>query len=65
MSSDRSERDIALELIDQHGDDAAFVAARRAEELRGAGGVEFAHWKRIMMAVLALRATPTKNGDTD
>src|SRR5579863_3221788 len=41
MSNDRSERQIAQELIEQHGDDAAFVAARRAEALRGAGGEEF------------------------
>jgi hypothetical protein len=65
MSNHRSERDIAQELIDRHGDDAAFVAARQAEELRGVGGEEFARWKRIMMAILELRAAQTRNGDTD
>jgi len=63
MSTDRSERDIAQELIDQHGDDAAFVAARRAEELRRAGGAEFARWKRIVMAILELRAATTRARD--
>jgi hypothetical protein len=64
MSSDRSEREIAEELIDQYGDDAPFVAARRAEELRSVGGEEFARWKRIMMDILELRAAQMRNGDT-
>jgi hypothetical protein len=55
MSSDRSDRETAQELIDRHGDDAPYIAARRAEELRSAGGEEFARWKRIVMAVLGLR----------
>jgi len=63
MSSDRFEREIAQELIDQHGDDAPFLAARRAEELRSAGGEEFARWKRIMMEILELHATQMRNGD--
>jgi len=39
------------------------VAARRAEALRGAGGEEFARWKRIMMKILELRAAPARGGD--
>jgi len=64
MSSDPSEREIAQELIDQHGDDAPFFAARRAEELRSVGGKEFARWKRIMMEILELRAAQLRNDDT-
>ena len=64
MSSDRSEHETARELIDQHGDDAPFVAARRAEELRRAGGEEFARWKRIMMEIIQSRAAQMRNGDT-
>jgi len=63
MSSDHSEREIAQELSDQHGDDAPFVAARRAEELRSAGGEEFARWKRIMMETLELRAAQMGTAD--
>lgn len=46
----------ANELIELYGDDAVFVAARRAEELRAVGGEEYARWKLIMMAILATHA---------
>jgi hypothetical protein len=65
MTSDRSDRETAQELIDQYGDDAPYIAARRAEERRSAGGEEFARWKRIVMAILDLRAAQMRNGDPD
>jgi hypothetical protein len=64
MSRNRSERALAQELIDQHGDDAPYIAARRAEEMRSAGGEEFARWKRIVMAILELRAARTRDRDS-
>ncbi len=63
MSTDRSERQIAQELIAEYGDDAALVAARRAEAARRAGGDEFARAKRVMMAVLDLRAAGKEKRD--
>jgi hypothetical protein len=65
MSSDRSERETAQELIDEHGDDAPYIAARRAEELRSAGGEEFARWKRIVMGILDMRGAQMRRADRD
>ena len=64
MSSDRSDRETAQELIDQHGDDAPYIAARRAEVLRSAGGEQFARWKRIVMAILHLRGARMRSDKT-
>ena len=49
-------------LIKRHGDDAAIVAAQRADELLAASDFEGCRiWKRILEAVAELtRATPAE-----
>ena len=42
----------AKRLIDQHGEDAAFVAAQRADAMLDAGDLDgLATWKRILKAI--------------
>jgi hypothetical protein len=49
-------------MVRRHGDDAAPMAAKRAEELAAGGDVEgYTVWKRILAAVAELtRTTPAK-----
>ena len=43
-------------LIDQHGDDAAIRAAKRADKLAGAGDIEAsALWRQIVAAIEELQ----------
>jgi triphosphoribosyl-dephospho-CoA synthetase len=50
-------------LVKRHGADAALTAARRADEMLAAGGVEScAIWKRILEAVAELTRTAPAPG---
>jgi len=45
----------AWQLIEQHGDDAAFEAAARADRSRDAGNVvRFCHWRQIERVIATL-----------
>ena len=45
----------AAKLIDDHGDDAGFEAASRAESSRNAGNVlRFCHWRQIERVIVTL-----------
>lgn len=65
MRSASSDWQIARKLLDLHGPDACFVAARQAEALRQSGGEEFARWKRIVIAVLELYEKRKTEGPSD
>ena len=51
-------------MVKRHGDDAAPMAAKRAEELAAGGDVEgYAVWKRILAAVSELARTKPAEGE--
>ncbi len=55
----RAAYDAAADLISQHGDDAGFQAAARAEYSRNQGNiVHFCHWRQIERLIVLL-ATDT------